>query len=62
MLIVGAVIFCVVVGFVGYGWLFARRPHPQRLMLSIALALAMPLLLVALVALIVGYTFMAGGG
>ena len=62
MLIVGALIFCVAMGFAGYGWLFAGRPHPQRLILSIALAVAMPLLLVALVAIIVGYTFMAGGG
>lgn len=61
MLIVGALVICVAAGFIGYATVFARRPPRQRLLLSIALALAVPLLLIALVALIVGYTFMAGG-
>ena len=61
MLILAAAVICLLVGFAGYGWLFAARPPGQRLVFSILLAMAMPLLLIALIALVVGYTFMRSG-
>ena len=61
MLIVAAAVLCLLVGFAGYAWLFEERPAAQRLLFSILLALSVPLLLVALIAVVVGYTFMRGG-
>lgn len=61
MLILAAAVICLLVGFAGYAWLFEQRPAGQRLLFSILLALSVPLLLVVLIALVVGYTFMRGG-
>ena len=61
MLILAAAVICMLVGFAGHAWLFAGRPPDQRLVFSILLALSVPLLLIALIALVVGYTFMRGG-
>ena len=61
MLILAAAAICGFVAFAGYTWLFARRPPGQRIVFSILLALMVPLLLIGLIAVVVGYTFMRGG-
>jgi hypothetical protein len=61
VLILAGAVICLLVGFAGYAWLFAERPAAQRLVFSILLALSVPLLLIALIAVVVGYTFMRGG-
>ena len=61
MLNLGAAFICLLVGFAGYTWLFAERPATQRVVFSVLLAMSVPLLLIALIAVVVGYTFMRGG-
>ena len=57
MLAVAAALIDIAVGAIAYATVFADRPPGRRLVYAVATALMTPLVLFALVALLVGFSF-----